>query len=335
MDPVTQGLFGALWAQAGARGETRRPAAVAGMAGGMAPDLDVLIRSPSDPLLAIEFHRHFTHALAFVPAGALVVALVLWPVFRRRARFGMLYCWSFLGFASHGLLDACTSYGTQLGWPISDYRAAWNLVSVIDPVFSVPLALLLAVGLWQRRGTPMALAAAWCVLVLGFGAVQQHRAEKVLAQWAGDTGIAVQRLVAKPAFANQILWRGLVDDGERFHLAAIRNVPGTRPVVWPGGSVAAYRQANPDPDTRLARDLARFRHFSSDWLFRYYPYDSDGGAFVGDLRYAIDPASTRPLWGVRFDPEAPAAGAAYVTPRRVTDDERRAFFARLKGRSPE
>ncbi len=38
------------------------------------PDMDVLIRSASDPLLAIEYHRHFTHALAFIPVGGLIAA---------------------------------------------------------------------------------------------------------------------------------------------------------------------------------------------------------------------------------------------------------------------
>lgn len=339
MDPLTQGLFGALWAQAGARDARRRPAALAGLAGGMAPDLDVLIRSPADSLLAIEYHRHFSHALVFIPAGALVVALLLWPLLRRRVGFGMLYCWSFLGFASHGLLDACTSYGTHLLWPFADTRTAWNVISVIDPLFSVPLALLLAVGLWQRRAVPMLLAAAWCAMVLAFGAVQHHRAERVLGLWADDTGIAVERLVAKPSLGNQVLWRGLIDDGERFHVAAIRNVPGTRPMLWSGGSLPAWQDPAVDPASRLGRDLARFRHFSSGWLVRYFPYEEhgdDGGRpFVGDLRYALDPAGTRPLWGIVFDPESPDSGAEYRAPRRMTDADRAAFFARLRGRDPE
>src|SRR5690606_29471703 len=45
-----------------------------GALGGMAPDLDVIIRSASDPLLALEYHRHFTHSLAFIPIGGLLVA---------------------------------------------------------------------------------------------------------------------------------------------------------------------------------------------------------------------------------------------------------------------
>ena len=88
MDPVSQGVLGAVCAQAFAgKGEVRL-ATVAGVAGGMAADLDILIRSTQDPLLTIEYHRHFTHSLAFVPIGGLVVAAVLWPLFRRRTEWG-------------------------------------------------------------------------------------------------------------------------------------------------------------------------------------------------------------------------------------------------------
>ena len=42
---------------------------------GILPDADVFITSASDPLLAIEYHRGFTHALAFIPLGGAIAAL--------------------------------------------------------------------------------------------------------------------------------------------------------------------------------------------------------------------------------------------------------------------
>ncbi|NBV42207.1 metal-dependent hydrolase, partial [bacterium] len=52
-----QGLLGAAAAQSVVRPEDQRPAFWLGLLGGMAPDLDVLIRSDIDPLLALQFHR--------------------------------------------------------------------------------------------------------------------------------------------------------------------------------------------------------------------------------------------------------------------------------------
>ncbi len=331
MDPLTQGVFGSLWALPAARREQMRVAAVAGWLGGMAPDLDVLIRSSQDTLLQIEYHRHFTHSLAFIPVGGLAVALVLWPFVKKRAGFARLYLWCFLGYASHGLLDSCTSYGTYLFWPFSDARIALNWISVIDPLYTVPLLVLLVVGVWRRRPLAVGLAWAWLLGYMALAAVQNQRAEQALADWAREEGLGIERAVAKPAFANIILWRAIVDDGERFHLTAIRNLPGTPTRVWSGGAVEPFDTRAWAAETRLGRDLARFEHFSSDWLFRYRPYDRDGEWFVGDFRYAIDPASQRPLWGIRFDPDSPDERARYTTPRRVTDAERERFFARLRG----
>ncbi len=334
MDPVTQGVFGSLWALPAARREQMRSAAVAGWLGGMAPDLDVLIRSSEDTLLAIEYHRHFTHSLTFIPIGSLAVALALWPFFRKRFSFGLLYLWCFLGYASHGLLDACTSYGTYLFWPFSDTRVAFNWISVVDPLYTVPLLILLGVGVWRKRHWAIAVAWGWMLVYMGLGAIQNQRAEQVLEEWADDQDIAVERAVAKPAFANLVLWRAMVDDGEQFHLIAIRNLPGSRNRVWSGGSVPRFDRQDFDPDSRLGHDLERFDHFSSEWLFRFPAYDSEDEWFVGDFRYAIDPASQRPLWGITFDPNDPDAPARYTTPRRVLEEEREAFFDRLLGREP-
>ena len=332
MDPVTQGVFGSLWALPAARREQMRSAAVAGWLGGMAPDLDVLIRSSEDTLLAIEYHRHFTHSLTFIPVGGLVVALALWPFFRKRFSFGMLYLWCFLGYASHGLLDSCTSYGTYLFWPFSDSRIAFNWISVIDPLYTVPLLLLLVFGIGRRVHWPIAVAWSWMIVYMGFGAVQNHRAEQRLLDWADDNDIVVERAVAKPAFANLVLWRAMVDDGRHFHLVAIRNLPGADDRLWSGGSVERFDAAEFEPDTRLGFDLQRFDHFSSNWLFHYSPYDDNDEWFVGDFRYAIDPASQRPLWGVMFDPDDSESRARYTTPRRVVEEERAAFVDRLLGR---
>lgn len=338
MDPVTQGLFGGLWAQAGSRRRVMRVAAATGAVAGLAPDLDVLIRSSADPLLAIEYHRHFTHAFAFVPIGALLVALVLWPLIHRwrtEVKFARVYLWCLLGYGSHGVLDAMTSYGTRLLWPFSDERFAWNVVSVIDPLFSLPLALLLLVGIGRRSRLLARIAALWAIFYLAAGTVQQHRAENIARYWAEGAGIPVERVLAKPAFGNLVLWRGLVDDGQRFHALAVRLLPGRPPTIWQGATVAHYRPDAVPEGSRLAADLDRYEHFSSGWTFRYPPYDRAGRVFIGDFRYAIDPAGARPLWGVLHEPDDPEAALAFERPAEMPPEDRAAFFARLRGETPD
>ena len=75
MDPVSQAVVGAAAAQVFLTDRLGKQAFACGAVGGLLLDSDVLIRSTADPLLAVEMHRHFTHALALVPIGGLIAAL--------------------------------------------------------------------------------------------------------------------------------------------------------------------------------------------------------------------------------------------------------------------
>jgi inner membrane protein len=177
VDPLSQAVLGATAAQSGASRKEVRVAAVVGLLGGMAPDLDVLIRSSRDPLLFLEYHRHFTHALAFIPAGSLLVTAVCYVLFaRRHLSFGRTWLYAALGFATHGLLDACTTYGTQLLWPFSDARVAWNVISIIDPLFTVPILLLVVFAAARRWPRMAMIGLAWSIAYPLIGMVQRDRA---------------------------------------------------------------------------------------------------------------------------------------------------------------
>ena len=150
MDPVSQGLVGAAVPGSVSNKNELRLAVLVGFLSGLLADIDVLIRSSHDPLLSIDYHRHFTHSLIIIPLGGLVAAGILWIFLRRRLGFGKIYIYATLGYATHALLDACTNYGTSLLWPFSEMKVAWNIVSVIDPVFTLTLAVLLIYSAFKK-----------------------------------------------------------------------------------------------------------------------------------------------------------------------------------------
>lgn len=293
----------------------------------MAPDLDVLIRSSADPLLALQFHRQFTHALVFIPVGALIVAAALHWLFRRTLRFRETWLACLLGYATHGLLDACTSYGTQLFWPFSDYRVSWNVVSVIDPFFTLPVLVLVVLAVVRRRRVFTAAAAGWAIGYLLLGYVQHERAFAVAEQVARERGHEPTRLSLKPGFGNIVLWKSIYEHDGRYYVDAIRTLADVR--SCPGTTVAKLNVARQLPDlvadSRQARDIERFRWFSQDYLALR---DADG--LIMDMRYSTVPDEVEPLWGIVIDLATPDAPVKWWT-RRDTDARQRARFAELLG----
>ena len=77
MDILTHGLLGGTLAQSCSKKGETRAATTVGFLAALLADTDALIRSSTDPLLTLEYHRQFTHSLIFIPAGALLVALIL------------------------------------------------------------------------------------------------------------------------------------------------------------------------------------------------------------------------------------------------------------------
>jgi len=301
-----------------------------GALAGMAPDLDVLIRSDSDPLLFLEFHRQFTHSLLFIPLGSLLCALVFSRLFARGIPFLTVWLAAFLGYATHGLLDACTTYGTLLLWPFSDVRIAWNNIAVIDPLFTLPLLVAIVWGLVRRSTWAPRIGLAWALIYLCVGLLQHNRAAAVgesLAVERGHEGVAVS---AKPTLGNVLLWKVIYRHEGRFWVDAVRVGLDTR--VYPGGSIAAFNAGADlpwlDSGSQQARDLERFRWFSSDYL----AMDTDNPLLVVDMRYSLLPNEIKGLWGIEFDPGADGAAHVRYRAQRSADSERaRRLWAMLKG----
>lgn len=339
MDPLTQAALGAAAARLGAprASATRhRPPAplallAAGAAGGLAPDLDVLIRSSADPLLFLEYHRQFTHALAFIPLGSALVALALWPLLRRWLTRRQLFIATMLGYATHGLLDACTSYGTALLWPFSDARVAWNLVSVIDPLLTAPLVLALLFGLRSGGRSAAALGIAWMLVYLGIGGWQGQRAEDAAQTLARERGHVPDRLTVKPSFANLIVWKSIYSADGRWWVDAIRPGIETRaiagesiPVLDPNAELHWVR-----PGSRQAVDLARFERFSAGYLAA----DPSTPGRILDVRYSMVPNRIDALWGINLEPGTTGdEPARFWTNRAASREHRAALMALIQGK---
>ena len=330
MDPLSQAAIGAAAAQSGSKVSTLRHALWIGALAGMAPDLDVLIQSDTDPLLALEYHRQFTHSLLFVPVGSLICACVFYPLVRQHLTFKRVWFFAALGYGTHGLLDACTTYGTQLLWPLTDARFAWHNVSVIDPLFTVPLLMFLLISAVRRRPRLAVYGLCWAMSYLGFGVVQHQRALSVAEQIVSHRQHEPIRLEVKPGFANLLVWKALYEYEGRYYVDAVR--VGFTSTYFPGESAAKFNVARDfpflAPTSQQAKDIERFRWFSDDWL----ALDDADPSLIVDMRYSQLPNAIRGLWGITVAADKPdAAHVDWVVQRETGAEELRAFWQQLLG----
>ncbi|HEX9984106.1 MAG TPA: metal-dependent hydrolase [Thermoanaerobaculia bacterium] len=299
MDPITHALAGAALAWAATGDRLGRRALLVGAAAALLPDIDVVIRSAADPLLAIEHHRGFTHALVTVPLGGALAAL---PFTRGldRVQRGWAIGAGILAYLSHPLLDAATTYGTRLFWPVSRYRVGLDVISIVDPIFTV-LVLIAAIAAFKARRTVVLIALALTVVLLAGGYVQRERATAAQTRVAAARGDQLRRGAVFPTIGNTLVWRSVYQTA-----AGTLRIDRIR-VPWFGGAQYATVTSVPivtieaaGNDASVRRDFARFAWFSDDWLARA-PADA---TVIGDARYSLRNDRYDPVWGIRLHPGA-------------------------------
>ncbi len=270
----------------------------------MAADMDVFIRSSEDPLLFLEFHRQFTHSLFFIPIGGLICALLLHLLYSKRnnLKFSTSYAFSTIAYASHGLLDSCTSYGTLLLWPLTDHRFAWDNVSVVDPTFTIPILLLAIFALTKKKPWLARTALVFGLCYLMLGVIQHNRAIDLAEQLAAQRGHVTVRVQAKPSFANLVVWKTIYETQDTFYVDAFR--VGNETTFYKGSSTAKLdiNRDFPwlDKSVQQAKDIERFRWFSSNYL----AVDSNNPNRIIDMRYSLVPNEIQALWSINLSPEA-------------------------------
>jgi inner membrane protein len=214
MDSVTQVVLGACAAGVAVPAGQRRKALAVGAALGTLPDLDVFIDFGG----AVEnftYHRGFSHSIFVL----LPLALLIWLLLRRwwrpvQTAPGRWLAAITLALVTHPLLDAHTSYGTQLWWPLSTPPVSWSTIFIIDPLYTLPLLLatLLALLRPASRWSGHALAGGLLLssVYLGWSWLAKDLAEQNARLALHQSGLADAPIFSVPAPFNTVLWRVVV-----------------------------------------------------------------------------------------------------------------------------
>ena len=312
MDSLTQAVLGGAVGAAVGGPRLGRRAALWGAALGTLPDLDVLAYPWLDTAAELRVHRGVTHGLAFGPVVGPAAGWALWRLERwRQARGagrdpGSWRLWTALAVAAlvtHPLLDVFTVYGTQLLAPFSDRPFAIGSVFILDPFYSVPLALALAVAVW-RGATPGARRAALVGLAVSSAYLAWSVAAQGVVESRARAELAADRLLVTPMPLQTLLWRSVAAEGDR--VATYEHAllgPPDRFELAGGSPLAALGPLE------ATRGVETLRWFSRGWLVR-----TDSA--VGRARGSADAPSVE-VADARF---GCAPGGAYVFRWRVGAD---------------
>lgn len=274
---------------------------MAGAIGGLAADVDIFFEAASDPMLGLRFHRHFTHALAFIPIGGAVASLAL--LWRRSARSmaRAIVLATTIGYATHAPLDWLTSYGTVLGWPLTERRFALDWMAIVDPIVTIGLAIGLVAAV--RRQAPR--YARWALLGLlayaGLGAWQHQRAVDAVHEVARSRGHEPTRVRVLPLVLSNLRWRGLYQADDQAFAVDVTAPWWAATRAEAGEQIALFRVGDLAPELAdnacVEQALAQYVWFTDGWLAPL----PDDRSVLGDIRYSKSPGAFEPMWGLRFD----------------------------------
>ncbi|MEO1011669.1 MAG: metal-dependent hydrolase [Bacteroidota bacterium] len=216
MDSLTQIVLGASVGEAVLGKKVGNKAMLWGAVAGTIPDLDVLCRYVVDTVTAIEWHRGLSHSIFFSILAAPILGWVVWKLNKKeeasRKNWSLLMFW---GLFTHPLLDAFTTWGTQLFWPFKT-RLAFQSIFVIDPLYTLPFLVFLILAMFQKRTSSkrrrynrlgLILSSSYLMLTLILKGVAHSKFLKSL----DEQEIAYTDIDSRPTPFNSILWAANVD----------------------------------------------------------------------------------------------------------------------------
>ena len=219
MDSLTQIVLGAAVGEAVLGKKMGNKAMLYGAIAGTIPDFDTFASHFTDTVTALEIHRGFTHSIVFSVVFAPIFGWLVsrWEKTASWKNWSWLFFW---GFLTHPLLDAHTTWGTQLFWPL-DLRLAYKNIFVIDPLYTLPFLVFVILAMRKKRTSPkrrklnnlgLIISSAYMLLTLILKGITYQKFTDALQQ----QNIQYSEIETKPSPFNTILWTANVDTKDAY-----------------------------------------------------------------------------------------------------------------------
>jgi inner membrane protein len=130
-----------------------------------------------------------------------------------------LFFWAIF---THPILDCFTLYGTQLLWPFTDMRIAWNVVSVADPAYTIPFLGFLLLAAYTKNNIKKRTIYNWMgigysLLYLSLAAINKQFINAVAEKTIADEGIKANRYMTNASILNNILWTTTIETDSSYY----------------------------------------------------------------------------------------------------------------------
>lgn len=223
MDSITQALLGAVVGEAVLGRHLGWRGAVYGAAFGTLPDLDILFMPFMDQVQRVYWHRGISHSVPMMILASFLFGSLLskwWQWWKRPVNFYHAAVFVFLAWSTHVLIDCFTTYGTSLWSPFSSDREWWNIMFIIDPLFTLPMVAGL-IGSWffwrnkRHRWIPNAvgLIVSCLYVCLSFLMKTQIISPRFYEAFAAA---GAEHIAIAPMPLNTILWRGIAETEDEY-----------------------------------------------------------------------------------------------------------------------
>ena len=199
---------------------------------------------------------------------------MLFLLLKNKLSYKQIYLFSFLGYFSHGILDACTSYGTVLFWPFSDFRVGLNIISIIDPIFTGTILVCFLISLIKNSTLTIRSGLLLSIFYLSFNYTKYNQVKHYISDIAVDRDHEIEKLFLKPTIGNNFLWRSVYRNNNRYFIDAIYFPLFGTPQYRNGPQVEVIDKDTIFPEIRqtplkerILKDLPIFRRI----IFIYIP----------------------------------------------------------------
>jgi len=195
---------------------------------GLIPDIDVVFMSFIESSKSVLFHRGITHSILFLLIASPVFASLIHKYAKNPEM--KLKNWTVFVFAtivSHLVLDLFTTYGTGLLEPFSDKRFALSSIAVVDLFFTLPILLIVILGMRKKKRKYKELFSWVAIIVTGlylsFTLLNKLYIQSKFEQNLVDKAYGYTYSEAYPTIGSNFLWNCVASNDNEFYTQYLSN----------------------------------------------------------------------------------------------------------------